>query len=101
MEKILIRERVLRKRESLSLDFQKSMSQVICLMIIKSFFYLEADSLMLYSSIKGEVDLKTLYTDALKRHKKVFLPTVSLKNIKINPVQCFVDTIWERGPYGI
>jgi 5-formyltetrahydrofolate cyclo-ligase len=101
MKKVLIRKMILKKREDLSLDLQKSMSQAICSKIIKSLFYLEANSLMLYSSIRGEVDLKALYMDALKRHKSVFLPTISFKSLKIDPVQCFIDTIWEKGPYGI
>lgn len=101
MEKILIREEVLKRRERLSSDLRESLSSSICSMITKSYFYLDSQSLMLYSSIKGEVDLRILYNDALKRHKRVYLPTVSLRNLKINPVQCFLDTIWEKGPYGI
>ncbi len=101
MEKILIREEILKRRETLNSNLRESLSSSICSMIIKSFFYLESKSLMLYSSIRGEVDLGILYNDALKRHKSVYVPTVSLRSLKINPVQCFVDTIWEKGPYGI
>jgi 5-formyltetrahydrofolate cyclo-ligase len=101
MEKILIREEILKRREAISPDLRESLSSSICSMIIKSFFYLESKSLMLYSSIKGEVDLRILYNDALRRHKSIFFPTVSLRSLRINPVQCFVDTVWERGPYGI
>lgn len=76
MSKVEIRQRILGIRKKLPSEVIDEKSKSVCDRIINSNKYKEADVILSYMSIDGEIDLSILNDDAISKNKKVFIPKV-------------------------
>ena len=100
-QKAVIREKIKRKRMSLSESELKEKSINICTKIIKSDFYKKAEMIYCYSSINNEVDLSFLIAQALENKKRVALPKVTDKRGKMIFVEISNNEELKTGGFGI
>lgn len=75
------------------------MSEQICKHIIELHEYKQAQNVLLYSSIRNEVDLKLLFQDAIKEGKKVFFPKTYKEEIAFYRVMQLSEM--KSGAFGV
>ena len=98
--KDLLRSRMRKKIQLISLARQKSKSLRIFKRITGSELYQECGSLLIYVSFKAEVDTHRLIRRALADGKKVFVPHVAGKKMQISRIRNFEKDLKE-GAFGI
>lgn len=80
MEKIKIREEVIKKRNYLSLEIKKNYDELIFKQLINSDIYNKAKKIFTYVSFGSEVDTKKFIKYALNDNKEIYVP----KTDKVN-----------------
>ena len=80
MEKIKIREEVIKKRNYLSLEVKKNYDELIFKQLINSDIYNKAKKIFTYVSFGSEVDTKKFIKYALNDNKEIYVP----KTDKVN-----------------
>ncbi len=76
MDKELLREELLRKRDAIIPHEWNEKSNIISKTILESDLYKQCDKLFLYADFHGEVGTITVIEDALINNKEVYLPKV-------------------------
>lgn len=76
MSKVEIRQRILKIRKELQLEVINDKSKIACDKLINCNKYKEADVILSYMAIDGEIDLSILMDDAISKNKNVFIPKV-------------------------
>ena len=76
MSKVEIRKKVLEHRKNLSVEYIKEQSEKACKFIMDCDKYKEADIILSYMSIDGEIDFSILNEVAINNGKKVYIPKV-------------------------
>ena len=89
MEKKKVREEVIKKRNSLSLEIKKEYDEVIFNQLINSDIYKSSKKIFTYVSFGSEVDTKGFIKYALNDDKEIYVPKTDKANkemvaIKIN-----------------
>lgn len=80
MEKKNIREEVIKKRESLSLEIRKAYDEVIFKHLIISDIYKKSKRIFTYISFGSEVDTKRFIKYALSDNKEIYVPKTNKAN---------------------
>lgn len=89
MEKLEIRNKMIYKRDSLSIDIKNQYDNVIFKKLISSEVYSKSKSIFTYISFGSEVDTKQFIDYALKDNKEIYVPKVDktkreMKAVKIH-----------------
>ncbi|HBF77741.1 MAG TPA: 5-formyltetrahydrofolate cyclo-ligase [Clostridiaceae bacterium] len=99
--KDIIRKEIIEKRSRITKEQKEEWSQSICQQILNWDIFQKSKSVMLYSSIRNEVDLSAVVEKLLMDKKTVIFP----KSIKLNKrlVPCIIKSISDLklGSYGI
>lgn len=96
----MLRRNYQKIRQKLSKDFQDWSSQQVFLKVQKLPVYQKATKIALYQSIKGEIDLKLLWEEALKQNKQSFFPILNHEE-KLDFLQANLEDHFEKNRYGI
>lgn len=83
MEKIKIREEVIKKRNYLSLEIKKNYDELIFKQLINSDIYNKAKKIFTYVSFGSEVDTKKFIKYALNDNKEIYVPKTDKVNKKM------------------
>jgi 5-formyltetrahydrofolate cyclo-ligase len=75
-EKALLRKQLCTLRDQVSPELRRQMSRQILAQLHTLPFWNEASSVLLYASIRGEVETHELITESLQQHPCVVLPRV-------------------------
>lgn len=94
-----IRKRILSERQALSADEVRERSEIICRKVIESAEYKNAESIMVYFPIKGEVQTDIIISDAIRAGKVIYAPRVC--GCIIYPVKYEGADKMTRGRFGI
>ena len=104
MRNILRKEKI-QARNSLTPLERANFSKKISKQILLTDMYKEAQNIMLYKAVKGEVDLTDFEIAAKKDGKKLFYPCCISKTemIALSPKDNLssAEIIWKKGAYGI
>ena len=76
MSKVEIRKRILEYRKNISVDFIKEKSEKACRILMDNSKFKEADIILSYMAIDGEIDLTILNEASINYGKKVCIPKV-------------------------
>ena len=98
--KNILRSRMRKKIERLSLIQQRDKSRSIFKRVIKSDFYRQAESLLIYVSFKKEAATKHLILKSLKDGKRVFVPCIQGRAMQACRIRNFSKDL-KKGIYGI
>ena len=98
--KSFLRAKLRRRLAAISPDRKRRKSRAVCSGIIRSDFFQEAKSLLIYMARRDELDTRLLIRRALKDRKAVFLPRLTPKGIAIYRVHHLKRHL-EPGAYGI
>ena len=101
MNKAEIRQKMLRKRNQLSVMEQKIYSDKISERIIKSSLYAKCEYLCIYQAFRNEVSCDKIMKQALNDGKYVFVPVTNSNNKTMEFYQITEYTKWKAGAYGI
>lgn len=100
-EKAHLRRTMLLERDRLSPDLRRQMSRQITASLCTMTFWSAASSILLYASVRGEVDTHGLITDSLKRPASVILPRVDKNAAKLLLYRILSWNDLAPGPFGI
>lgn len=95
-----IRNTYKEKRKTISLEDRKLMDSAICKKFLSLSSYRFADTVLLYSPLKYEIDTLTIATDALSKGKKVAFPRCIEDNQMVYHYISSLDDL-SPGMYGI
>ncbi|MDE6435095.1 MAG: 5-formyltetrahydrofolate cyclo-ligase [Lachnospiraceae bacterium] len=101
MDKKIIREEMLAKRNALSLKERLWRSEQIALQITKSPLYDKFHHVCIYQAFRGEVLCDRIRLEAFYNKKQVYTPVTDLKNKCIAFYQIHESTCYVKGAYGI
>lgn len=99
-KKAQLRQKFKQLRDALTAPAKKQLDLQIFNRLIASSAFQNAQKIGVYYSFSSEVDTHQIITEALKMHKKIFLPAVIDKDLEFrqfNPEKIMLET----GPYGI
>ena len=97
VQKPELRAKAIQARESLTADERAEKSKQICSRILQTAEYQSAQTLMLYKSVRGEVQLTDLETACRKDGRKIAYP-VCIANRDMLAVS---GDSWKKGSFGI
>lgn len=83
LNKINIRKTMIEKRDALNSDLRSKFSEKIKNKILSNIFYKEAKSIFCFIGFGSEVNTIGIIEDALKDGKKVYVPRVRNKEMKV------------------
>ena len=88
-EKKLLRNSVLKIRDSLDICIKESMDNIIYNKLISCDLYLNSKNIFIYLSFGSEVETKSIINKALVDGKKIYIPKIykedrSMKAIRLN-----------------
>lgn len=99
-QKVEQRKKWLEKRLALSLDQVLEKSMDVCRNILQSYAFRFADTILMYSAVRNEVDLKEVFYTGLKDGKSVYFPKTygkgKMQFFKISDMEELVP-----GKYGV
>ena len=82
-----LRKEILQKRDALSLTERKEKSRQIAKQIMEHTKFLQADTVLLFSSFRSEVDTKEIFLCAIQLGKRVYFPKVQGKEMEFYQVK--------------
>lgn len=99
MNKINIRKTMIEKRDALNSDLRNKFSEKIKNKILSNIFYKEAKSIFCFIGFGSEVNTIGIIEEALKDRKKVYVPRVRNKEMKVIQIDS-LDNL-KPGVFGI
>jgi len=96
-----LRERIKKKRSSLSPDEVRERSKQICMNFLRSDLYKNAKSIAIYLPIKNEADLEMLKKQAFLDKKRVSVPVTDVKTNDIFLSEILEEDEFLSGDFGI
>ncbi len=99
-EKNLLRKEIQKVRDNLNVKLRESASKKIAKYFFKTDEYIKAKNIFIFYPFRSEVNTVIIIKKAIADKKKIILPKVSGKTLKL----FFVDDIYkqlEQGAYGI
>lgn len=87
-------------RDALPAEERRILSSQISRRLLATLMYQEAEQILVYSSIKSEVDLSDFYMQAYKDHKELFFPRVHGEEMEFYQVS-EPKTDLESGCFGV
>jgi len=102
MNKVEIREKILKKRLSLSSEEIKDKSHQIFLNLVKTIEFLNSQNIMFYVATRSEVQTEEMIKASLKMGKNIFVPIILSDCINLAPSRLIdFDKELEKGKKGI
>jgi len=102
MNKEEIREKILKKRLSLSSEEIKDKSHQIFLNLVKTIEFLNSQNIMFYVATRSEVQTEEMIKASLKMGKNIFVPIILSDCINLAPSRLIdFDKELEKGKKGI
>lgn len=100
-----LRKSKIQARNNLTPKERKDFSEQIVQQILSSDAFRKAKNIMIYKATKGEVNLESLETEAVKLGKKLYFPLCISKTemIALAPKEALSsgETLWKSGSFGI
>lgn len=101
MDKKRLREEMLVKRNGLSEDERRNLSEQIAEHIINSPLYEEFHHICIYQAFRGEVFCDKIKKRAFLDGRQVYVPVTDRENKNITFYQIDENTVYQTGAYGI
>jgi 5-formyltetrahydrofolate cyclo-ligase len=94
------RKALKQKLSSLESEFFTAEGKKAAALLVNEKIFAETETLLLFMSMKDEIDTGPILDLGLSAHKKVFVPRVEGGDIRFYRILS-VSGPWERGPWGI
>ena len=95
-----LRKEIREKRDSIKITDRKKISKIIAEKFFKTGFYTGSDKILAYYPFGSEIDTAIIIRRALKNNKKIILPKVYGRELKLYYVNKLSEQL-EKGKYGI